>query len=377
MITAPRFFLYRAALNLACGLGALACLIPAIDVNLVAHFARGGAWYEAAIFVVSVIAASAATIALRGAIERCDVSMGFIAGLILIAALAFNLTNALASSRLIRAHFAEPRADIAKKIAALKAERTEILGSLGSASGPSVEEVEAELQKLEANLLFARSKQCRDVTLGDSSAYCAHRADVLGKLAAARERAAKLQRLDEIRDRLAQLPAAPEVIDPKVDSLIAILSGLGWAKEAERGRIGLAIDVLTALFVELLAAFGPSIFLYARPAMRSAPEAAPMPAINEKPSPSKIDARIPADLRAFLEGRVLRREGGRVSAEELCAAFNAAHSDRLYQIKPATLGKAINALYRPAKDQAAKNAVYLGIELLPENATKLSAMKGR
>ena len=235
MITAPRFFLYRAALNLACGLGALACLIPAIDVNLVAHFARGGAWYEAAIFVVSVIAASAATIALRGAIERCDVSMGFIAGLILIAALAFNLTNALASSRLIRAHFADPRADIAKKIAALKAERTEILGSLGSASGPSVEEVEAELQKLEANLLFARSKECRDVTLGDSSAYCAHRADVLGKLAAARERAAKLQRLDEIRDRLAQLPAAPEVIDPKVDSLIAILSGLGWAKEAEPG----------------------------------------------------------------------------------------------------------------------------------------------
>jgi hypothetical protein len=45
------------------------------------------------------------------------------------------------------------------------------------------------------------------------------------------------------------------------------------------------------------------------------------------------------------------------------------------QIKPAVLGRYVNALYRPAKDASSKTAVYLGIELLPANTTKLDAKR--
>lgn len=348
----------RHVINAALALGAASCLIPAIENNLAGLIGRGGHWYEAALFVVPVLAASVCAIALELAFRHRHFYMGVVAAVLLIATITFNLTNALSASLLSRATFAEPRAQSAEAIRALENERADIPGTASAnANSPTVGELEAELAKAEVSLIFTRSKQCTDVTLGDSSAHCAARAAILGKLAAAKDRATKIQRLDNIRDALAKHPR-PQVVDPRIDGLLAILGALGWAQDGDRASVGLAYDILLAAFVELLAAFGPGLFLYARAA-----------------APTPVEPSMPADVRAFLEQHVNVRAGTKVSAEELCSAFNAAHVDRTKPITPAVLGRCVNAMYRPAKDAASKTAVYLGIELLPHNATRLGAMK--
>ena len=372
----------RHLINAALAIGAASCLIPAIQNNVAGLSSHGGHWYEAALFVVPVITASFAAITLERAIKNRHLYIGVVASVMLIATIAFNLTNALSASLLSRATFAEPRANATESIRALENERADILGSFGTASANAnlltVGELEAELAKAEVSLIFSRSKQCQDITLGDSSAHCAARALVLGKLSAARAREGKTKRLDDIRIELAKLPR-PQVVDPKIDGLLAILGSFGWAKDGDRASVGLAYDILVAAFVELLAAFGPGLFLYARPAAPT-PQPASVKAARSRfeeviATPKPVETSMPADVRAFLEQHVNARAGTKVSAEELCAAFNAAHADRIHPIKPAVMGKCVNALYRPAKDQTAKNAVYLGIELLPANATKIDAMK--
>jgi hypothetical protein len=371
--------LTRHAINAALVIGAASCLIPAIENNLAGLIVRGGHWYEAALFIVPVVTASFAAITLERAVKSRHYYIGIVAAVMLLATITFNLTNALGASLLSRATFAEPRANATEAIQRLENERADILGSLGTASAnvdfATVGELEAELAKAEVSLIFSRSKQCTDITLGDSSAHCAARAVILGQLAAAKDRAAKFKRLDDIRIELAKLPR-PQVVDPKIDGLLALLGAFDWAKDSDRASVGLAYDILLAAFVELLAAFGPGMFLYARlaaPKAQSAPTVVAQEITVARPKP--VEATMPADVRAFLEQHVNVRPGTKVSAEELCAAFNFAHADRVHQIKPAVLGRYVNALYRPAKDASSKTAVYLGIELLPANATKIDAMK--
>lgn len=362
----------RVALNIALGLGAVACLIPAISVNLAGHEARDGAWSDIGIFIVAVLIGAYAAHQLRDALRNREFYVSLICLLTIAFCFSFNLYNAISSSGASRAKFAEPRAAQVERNTRLKEEERQLLESLDSSSGPSLGELEAELEAKEANLLFSRSKQCEEITLADSSVFCNERATLLGKLAVAKTHDANKKRLDEIRRELLTGPATPQLIDPRVDNVLAILTHLGWANEKDRADIGLMIDILIAVFTEFLAMFGPTVVLYR--GGKPMPIEEPKGELTEQHQPAiNSEAKMPDDLRSFLDARINRRSGARTSAKEICAAFAAAHPGREKPITSAVVGKAVTALFAPEKDQRSNTAVYLGIELLPAEVVKLRA----
>jgi hypothetical protein len=174
MTAEPRISPYPFVLGLACGAGAIACLVPAISVNLTAHLIKGEPWHAGAIYFVSVVVASVSGLVLIEAIKQRAHFLTFIGAVILTLAISFNLINALGSSRISRASVSEPREALRASLERLEEEASTLLKSLKHL--PSEDAltpagvVEAELAALEAEPIFARSKHCTDVTLPDSSA---------------------------------------------------------------------------------------------------------------------------------------------------------------------------------------------------------------
>ena len=111
------------------GGGALACLIPALEMNIAAHAARGGPWYEAAPYIAGVFVAAVAGAILPIAKRHKAGEVVFACIVLALVAVSFNLKNALTASTLSRAEFSDPRRAQMDRIASLENRRAILANS--------------------------------------------------------------------------------------------------------------------------------------------------------------------------------------------------------------------------------------------------------
>jgi hypothetical protein len=376
MTAEPRISPYPFVLGRACGAGAIACLVPAISVNLTAHLIKGEPWHAGAIYFVSVVVASVSGLVLIEAIKQRAHFLTFIGAVILTLAISFNLINALGSSRISRASVSEPREALRASLERLEEEASTLLKSLkhlpseGALTPAGV--VEAELAALEAEPIFARSKHCSDVTLPDSSALCRSRAATQARLARAQERDRLQARLAVINAELNTLGARPATIDPKVDAMSAVLAQLIPITPAARAFIGLSVDLHLAVFVELLAAFGPSLFRALFVFMIPAHGALPGQPSGElrlrgragrarnKAKPIG-EADLPACVRTFISQRVIERADASIGATALHEAYKATCMPGAKPLGLPAFGQLMTRLY--PKEPRGGRVFYTGITL--------------
>jgi hypothetical protein len=325
--------------------GALACLVPALEMNLAAHAARGGPWYEAAPYLAGVFVAAAAGAILPIAKRARAGEVIFACILLATIAISFNMKNAMTSSTLARAEFADPRKAQMERIAILEDRRKMLAEMLAQSSQQSPlkssQEWRAELAAKEADPIFTRadrSARCTNSTVAASAKFCAERAGILAAIARAEEHEKAEAELADIRRELAGIGTRPTVADPIVTNLASTAALFMPVSKADYAVIGWANDLHTALFVELAAALGPMIFVFLIGTLwRSSGAAQAAVAVNgraksmEKPAtaasvPQKamdraLPANMPACVRRFLEGQVVEAAGAKIGAGELYAAY--------------------------------------------------------
>lgn len=383
------------------GMGAFSCLIPAVSVNLAAHVSKGEAWHASAIFIVAVLVAAAAMIIRPIALRSNEKQVAFACLVLALACLSFNLKNAMTSVTISRAAYGDPRRAEMANIAAMKSEQNilaNILAKSSQAEGAkSSQEWRAEIAAKEADPIFTRadrSNRCTNSTIQTSAVFCGERATFLAGLARAEDLERKQARLDAIGDQLRNVKQVSVMADPAVDNLVALAGFFISISDETTKYVGLGNDLHTAIFVELLAALGPSIFFFGftafaarrddvierdiAPAMASpvACDAAaqceestlpvavaePEPVANpdvrkpeKKPAPTKP---LPPCVASFFDTNVTERRGGSIGATDFYVAYVASCSGD--PVSQAKFGRAATATF---KKSAGRTNVYVGISL--------------
>jgi hypothetical protein len=362
-------------------IGALACLVPALEMNIAAHSARGGPWFEAAPYIAGVFVAAAAGAILPIAKRHKAIEVIFACLVLGVAAVSFNLKNAMTASTLSRAEFSDPRQAQIERIARLEAREKILANSSHGSSQRSSQELRAILAAKEADPIFTRadrSDRCRNPTIADSARFCAERAAILADIARAEAAEREAAELAEIRRELASIGTRPAVADPVVDNLAGAVALFVSVDPTDRAWIGWANDLHSALFVELAAAFGPMLFVFligllwrqGREAAVIGPrsrQAAVVKPIGE-PATAAMPVDAPACVRAFFTSQIVPAPGGKIGASDLYAAY-AASCGR----EPVTqnrFGRIAGAVY--TKDRG-RYPAYIGIAL---RGPRLAAVSG-
>jgi hypothetical protein len=363
-------------------IGAFACLVPALEMNIAAHAARGGPWYEAAPYVAGVFVAAAAGAILPIA-KRQKATEVAVACLVLgMVAVSFNLKNAMTASTLSRAEFSDPRQTQIERIARLEAREKILANSSQQSSQRSSQELRAILAAKEADPIFTRadrSDRCRNPTIADSARFCAERAAILADIARAEAAERDAAELADIRRELASIGTRPAVADPVVDNLAGAVALFVTVDPADRAWIAWANDLHSALFVELAAAFGPMLFVFligllwkreeveAVSGQRGRPTTATPKAAGELTA-NAIPADAPACVRAFFTSEVVPAAGGRIGASDLYAAYAAScRGEPVTQNRFGRIASAVYAKYR------GRYPAYVGIAL---RGPRLAAVAG-
>jgi hypothetical protein len=334
---------------------AVASLAPSIAINVAHALNDGGSWSLLILAVTSVIAAPICLAALPKvfADKRFDLAAG--AACILLLSLAFNFSNAVGLAGGERDSRREGResqiARVNKAEARLSKVQSFVADYRAIAGDGTPEMVDAELIGLRGDPVFSRSKNCADVTLPDSKAHCGKIAEALRRKGAA-EQLRELER--ERRDLVAKLDgwgAAPSSPDAKVDRIASLLALMMPITKAGESWVGVGLDVVTALLIELLGAFLPPIagvlllprpdkgpvmadkkplvITESMPPMTMARPEKPRPATPGKSTHSKSPSGnvgsgdIPDGVRLFADRCLVRRVGANIRGNDLYAAYAA------------------------------------------------------
>lgn len=237
----------------------------------------------------------------------------------------------------------------------------------------SAAEIQADIETAKLDRIFARSKECNDVTMDDSRAFCGKLSHLTAELQTAGELSGLRKKLDAASARLAAIDvsAAIRPVDPQAETL-ARLAGPFIAVNPETVRSMLA--VLIAFLIELGSGLGlwlstghrpealktVSTPLAGGPAAEDAPKAELAPAALTEPSETKT-----CPVERWLAGCVTDRKGAYVTAKEMLEAFAswcAVHGEK--NIGQTILGRRLTELGYGKRKQGG-TVRYLDIALRP------------
>lgn len=223
---------------------------------------------------------------------------------------SINVFNAIEASARLSDRVSDPRRVTIENRDRLTTQsaslQTEIARLRGQTQGDGPEVIRAYIQKLKVDKIYARSRQCQDVTLDDSQALCSTIAGAKMRLGAAE----KIERLEvdlkRIWGKLTEIETAPRTEDPGV-SILA-----GFVASVDEHNLRAIIDGWKAIVLELLCSLMPAILstYFRQPPVAQAAAAVAFPEPQEEETP----------FTRWAEHR-LRRSDGKVRAGEAQRSF--------------------------------------------------------
>lgn len=229
--------------------------------------------------------------------------------------LLVNFYNALETSSRLSVTRSDPLRVIIEKRERLGgrdraiAEQIERLSATTRGDPPEV--IEPYIQKLKSDPLYARSKQCSDVTLADSSSTCRSIRDAETRLGAARKIATLEAERAAIWSQLTEIEVAPQTADPGLHTL----AQLGLSVDTKLVRAG--IDGWIAVMLELICCLMPGILgsqERTHSPQRSAAAALRAPVAASAPPPPEL---ADDDILGLWARERLERSSGRLQASEI------------------------------------------------------------
>lgn len=372
--------------TIVAGSGALACLVPALEMNVAAHAARGGPWWEAAPYIAGVFVAAVAGATLPIAKRHKAGEVVFACLVLGIVAVSFNLKNALTASTLSRAEFSDPRRAQMDRITALENRRKILANSSQQSPQQSSQELRAILAAKDADPIFTRvdrSDRCRNSTIEASAKFCAERAGILAQIARAETAERNAAELAEIQRDLGAIGIRPSVADPVVGNLAAAIGLFAHVDDGDQPMIGWANDLHTALFVELSAALGPMLFVFMigllwrgaeQTAVRVGKAARVVAATGEAVgAPQRVGGSVlpvdaPVCVRSFFDGQIVETASGRIGAGELYKAYEASCAGK--PVSQNKFGRIVGAVLQK---EGTRYPAYIGIAFRGPRLAAVSA----
>ena len=250
---------YRASVQLIVGALAAVWLVPAVLINLDMAKDKGLPLTAGA---VAAVVACAIAVHRIGALR--DVTLKALAGVLIVAALSFNLNNAIRNtaahrgdSRDVKTHQQTIASTVTSQIASLKDRRKAQAAIVGEAP-PATIEAELAARKSKDATRWRSTEGCKEelTTARDTKTFCEQVHGIEGRLAAARERDKLQARIDELE---AKDTKAPSSLDPGTDTIAMLF---GAESEVSKTWIAASSDWLTGIVMELMAAVMPALILH-------------------------------------------------------------------------------------------------------------------
>lgn len=264
---------------------------PAVGINI-AHGLQAGS--EAAIVFLSIMAVFFTALCALRLDHGSAPGIRVLAGFLVLIGVTYNLSNAIG---LVAGHSESMRStalteqgvrqSLHADLIALENQIAALNHALGNASIPTLS---AEIAELERDLIFDRTQQCTDATLGESRAHCAKWDKAKDLLQAAEQRQSLQAKLSGINAQLRDAPVR-ESVDPKAEAVAKALAFAGLEIAPDNVRYG--VILLPAVIAELMAAFGAAMCGVRLPS-KQREEAALQPVIEgEIVSPAVAEAPKP------------------------------------------------------------------------------------
>jgi hypothetical protein len=188
------------------------------------------------------------------------------ASFVVALALPYSFSNAIGLAANSRDSQIEERAGEMSRVAGLKntlsGMNVDLEAARVRAHGATSEMVEGELIALRGDPVYTRSGACSNVTIEESRGHCSKIPAAVIQKAAAEEVVRLSAEVKKLRARLDDIGAGPTSEDPKLDRIRALI-GLVIALRDDGSRwVGISMDAMQALLVEVLGAFVPPIIAH-------------------------------------------------------------------------------------------------------------------
>jgi len=332
-------------------------MAPSVSINLAHALNSGGHYADLILALAAVIATPICLTAMpslaRG--RRFDLMIG--ASFVVALALPYSFSNAIGLAANSRDSQTEERAGEMSRVAGLK----NTLGGMSAdleaartrAHGATPEMVEGELIALKGDPIYTRSGACANVTVEESRRHCSKISAAVIQKAAAEEVVRLSAEVKKLRARLDDIGAGPTSEDPKLDRIRALI-GLVIALRDDGSRwVGISMDAMQALLVEVLGAFVPPIIAHLvwparrkeetaghaeqsvatnpdgdraevaeeRAAAHAQAEAAIVPATALAPIASDPTDEVPESIKSFASRCLIRRRGEKLQGKAVYDAY--------------------------------------------------------
>jgi hypothetical protein len=247
-------------------LGWVVFMAPSVAINVAHALNSGGHYADLILALAAVIATPICLTAMpslaRG--RRFDLMIG--ASVVVALALPYSFSNAIGLAANSRDSQTEERAGEMSRVAGLKTTLSGMNADLDAARtrahGATPEMVEGELIALKGDPVYTRSGACSNVTVEESRRHCSKISAAVIQKAAAEEVVRLSAEVKKLRARLDDIGAGPTSEDPKLDRIRALI-GLVIALRDDGSRwVGISMDAMQALLVEVLGAFVPPIIAH-------------------------------------------------------------------------------------------------------------------
>ena len=242
---------------------AAASLTPSIAINIGYVLNQGGEIALLVLAIMSVLTAPLCLTAFPKLYEGKRFDLMAAAAVLFVLALSFNVSNALALVGGERDSASNTRKSHITKINLANARLLNVERSLADsrilARNETPAMIRAELLRLTADPIYSRSRQCGDVTLEESKLHCGLIANTKRREAAAEQVVSLTAEQKKLTAQLSELGAGTSALDPKTDRVARLINLLVPISNNSERWVGYSLDVLTALLVECLGAFLPSI----------------------------------------------------------------------------------------------------------------------
>lgn len=311
-----------------------ATIAPSVALNIASVQNNGGGLPFAIVAVISVVAAPFCLSVLSKLLQakRFDLAAGAV--VVFGLALTYNITNAVGlvgGERDSHRESREAKIAIVKSIDEKLSQTQSSLAELRKLTGDATPQMlDSDLVRLKTDHKYTRAAQCTHVTLQDSGELCGQIADTEKKKATA-ERVVELQ-ADEraLLTRRENVGAAPSSPDTKVDRITRLLGLLiPISKEGDQW-VGVGLDVLAAVLVEVMAAFLPPIAALCfwpvngtfgpKPSNKAGKET-PKRNVGARAKKAPPPASSRSSVELFAERCIVHREGAMIKGADLYNAY--------------------------------------------------------
>lgn len=247
--------------------GALACMAPSAAITIthqIAHVQGPLAWALASVSAMSVLLAGLSPLAISKAGANWRWGRVFVCAVTFVGCISYNLATAIGAYSVSRAEQTGAASKASESVSNLKAQIDEKLSALAplniAAGGATAEMLKNEQDRMRVDRLWELSGECKSADGPKERAFCA---SYKGKGVAikAAEKAEELEA--DIGALRAQMDSASkgtlpgQSADPQSANVAAVISAMGY--DATSSSVGMWINLLLAVVVEVVAAFGPLI----------------------------------------------------------------------------------------------------------------------